>query len=240
MVYAVSDLHGYKFEKFMTLLEKADFSQDDTLYVIGDVIDRGTDGIKILKWIMKQPNVKFILGNHEDFMLGCKEIFLQELKNYYDITEMANVSYEALDTFFVWEYNGCENTVFSLLDMKKEERKVIFEFLENSPLYEEITVNGRDFILTHAGLGNFDENKKLSEYTKDELLWNRPTVRQGKTNEIYFQDKTVVFGHTPTVNYGKQYIGKAFVTDTWINIDGGAGWGYFPILLRLDDLKEFI
>ena len=29
------------------------------------------------------------------------------------------------------------------------------------------------------------------------------------------------------------------VTDTWIDIDTGAGYGRAPMLLRLDDLKAF-
>lgn len=37
----------------------------------------------------------------------------------------------------------------------------------------------------------------------------------------------------------KQYEGVPIVTDTWINIDVGCGWGYPPLLLRLDDMKEF-
>ena len=48
-----------------------------------------------------------------------------------------------------------------------------------------------------------------------------------------------VFGHTPTIAYGKEYEGKIIKTDTWINIDQGAGSGFEPVLLRLDDMKEF-
>ena len=40
MLYVTSDLHGYPLDKFQRFLNKAGFSPDDTLYVLGDVIDR--------------------------------------------------------------------------------------------------------------------------------------------------------------------------------------------------------
>ena len=63
--YAISDLHGYPLDKFLDLLDKAGFTEDDTLYIIGDVIDRNGDGgVELLRYIMDQPNFEFILGNH--------------------------------------------------------------------------------------------------------------------------------------------------------------------------------
>ena len=44
------------------------------LYVIGDAIDRGPDGIKILEYIKKHENMDLILGNHEFLMLNSVPI----------------------------------------------------------------------------------------------------------------------------------------------------------------------
>ena len=57
MFYVISDLHGYPFEKFQELLKKAEFTDADYLFVLGDVIDRGMDGIKYLKWL---PNIHLL------------------------------------------------------------------------------------------------------------------------------------------------------------------------------------
>ena len=46
------------------MLNRVGFSDDDFLFVLGDVIDRGEDGIKILKWMMSQSNMELIMGNH--------------------------------------------------------------------------------------------------------------------------------------------------------------------------------
>ncbi|SFQ35506.1 Calcineurin-like phosphoesterase [Butyrivibrio proteoclasticus] len=48
--YAISDLHG-QYDIFEKLLDVIDFSENDFLYVLGDAIDRGPDGIKILQKI---------------------------------------------------------------------------------------------------------------------------------------------------------------------------------------------
>ncbi|MBS7113919.1 MAG: hypothetical protein KH080_06285 [Ruminococcus sp.] len=45
------------------------------------------------------------------------------------------------------------------------------EFLKSFSMYEDITINGKRFVLTHAGLGGFSEDKPLDEYTLHELIW---------------------------------------------------------------------
>ncbi len=67
--------HGYSLEKFKDFLDKVGLRDEDFLYILGDVIDRGHDGVKILKWLMLQPNVELLLGNHEAMMLACDFLF---------------------------------------------------------------------------------------------------------------------------------------------------------------------
>lgn len=229
MIYVTSDIHGYPFEKFRKMLESVNFSADDFLYVLGDVIDRGDDGVRILRWLMLQPNAQLVLGNHEAMMLASRFIFDE-------ITEKSieDLTGSKLDAYSNWIANGGQKTVDALKIMRGSELEYIFEYLEEAPLIETVSVNGRDFILTHSGLGNFRKDKKLNEYTPHELLWNRPDI-----NTKYFDGVTAVFGHTPTVCYGEEYKGKAVFTDTWVNIDTGAAMGMSPMLLRLDDMKEF-
>ena len=51
MKYVISDIHGH-FDKYKEMLEKINFTDGDTLYILGDVVDRGPDGIKILQDMM--------------------------------------------------------------------------------------------------------------------------------------------------------------------------------------------
>ena len=55
--YVMSDFHG-RHDFFMRMLEKIDFSENDTLYILGDVADRGPDGIKTFMYIMDKPNTR--------------------------------------------------------------------------------------------------------------------------------------------------------------------------------------
>ena len=64
MIYVMADIHGC-YEEFMELLEKISFSEQDELFVLGDVLDRGSEPIKVMQEIMGRKNVTFLLGNHE-------------------------------------------------------------------------------------------------------------------------------------------------------------------------------
>ena len=66
-VYVCSDIHGQR-RLLMALLEKTGFSDDDRLYVAGDIIDRGPESIPLLLNLMKMKNAECILGNHEFMM----------------------------------------------------------------------------------------------------------------------------------------------------------------------------
>ena len=68
MIYVMSDIHGQA-RRFHSILDQIALKDEDTLYILGDVIDRNPDGIRILKEIMSRPNMKMLLGNHELMML---------------------------------------------------------------------------------------------------------------------------------------------------------------------------
>ncbi len=228
MIYAISDLHGYPFDGFIELLQKSGFSDKDFLFILGDVIDRGNDGVKILRWAMSQPNVQLISGNHEGMMLSCRFLF-DEITD----KSLSEFSHKQMTCWSNWLANGAAPTVDSLKALSESERELIYEYVEDAPLYEMVDAGERTFLLTHSGLGSFEKDKKLNEYTTHDFHWNRPSLE-----DRYFDDVTVVFGHTPTANYGSEYEGKFITTDTWVNIDTGAGWGFKPAMLRLDDMKE--
>ena len=130
--------------------------------------------------------------------------------------------------------HGAKWTLEGFYAMEQEDRISIIEYLREAPLYEIVSVNDNDYLLTHSGLGGFEVGKKISSYTSDELLWNRP-----KLSDRYYDNMTTIFGHSPTFIYGDEHNGKIIKTDTWINIDVGTGYGYSPVLLRLNDMKEF-
>jgi serine/threonine protein phosphatase 1 len=59
MKYAISDIHG-RYDRYERLLKQINFSDEDEMFIIGDVIDRGEDGVRILKDVMHRVEVNKI------------------------------------------------------------------------------------------------------------------------------------------------------------------------------------
>lgn len=232
MIYVSSDLHGCDPERFRQLLDRAGFRDADFLFILGDVIDRGPWGAELLLWLTEQSNMQLILGNHEALLLACDFLFQEATDDTLD-----NLTPEKIELMNNWIENGGLPTIRGFGKLLKESPELvdgILDYLREAPLYESLPVNGRDFVLVHGGLENFRPDRPLSDYGPAELLLARPTL-----DTRYFSDATVVFGHTPTQFFGPEHHRRAVRTDSWICIDTDAGAGHLPMLLRLDDLKEF-
>lgn len=232
MIYVTSDLHGINPFDFQRLLDKAGFQEDDFLFILGDVIDRGDWGSELLLWLTQQSNIQLVFGNHEALMLACNFLFdevNEKSLNY--------LSTKEIDLVQSWIDNGGTPTLDGFRNLLKKDPESVYgilDYLREVPLYEELEVKGQYFILVHAGLGNFQDNRPLEEYTPEELLLDRPSLETR-----YYTNSRVIFGHTPTKMYGKEYRGRAVHTESWSCIDTGAAMGYTPMLLCLDDMKEF-
>lgn len=230
MFYVISDLHGC-YDKYKQMLEKIQFNKDDTLYVLGDVIDRGDDGIRILLDMMQRPNVIPLLGNHEYMAYNVLKKFNVEITAYNYNTHLDR---ESIEMYENWMFNGGITTCQSFSKLDCATRESVIEYLGEFELYEEIEVNENKFILVHGGLVNFDENKELSEYGIHDIIWGRcDYARQ------YYTDKHLVTGHTPTYNISEKYRGKIYRENNHIAIDCGAVYGERLGCICLNTLKEF-
>lgn len=145
MIYVMSDIHG-EYDRYKAMLEKIQFSDDDTMYIIGDVIDRKPGGVDILKDIVTRTNVKFLIGNHEQMMLN-------------------DVFYHIPGARELWRANGGSQTRRALLyktDHLTQSR--IIRYLIKAPDRARIEINGRTFYLVHGWPAN---------HTYDRI-WTRP------------------------------------------------------------------
>ena len=146
MIYCVSDIHG-EIQRWKTMLELIQFSNEDTLYVLGDVIDRNPHGIEVLQDIMRRPNIHMIVGNHEQMMLD---------------SFWSNNDYDARR---LWKYNGGGSTYRKMVyGTTTPERLRILRFVRELPDHLEIEVNGRQFYLVHGNVGD-------NHYDR---IWGRP------------------------------------------------------------------
>ncbi len=226
----MSDLHGC-YEKYKQMLEAIHFNVNDTLYILGDVIDRGHKGIDIIMEMMKTPNIVPILGNHEYMAYRSLsklnvEITAENYDKQLDLTTTRG--------WQLWIANGGYPTHVGFTYLDRFRREMVLEYFQEFSAYEELNVNGREFLLVHAGLGSFSPNKELDDYTLDELLWTRPDY--GKK---YFEDKYLVTGHTPTFAIDEKYRGKIYKKNNHIAVDCGAVYGESLGCICLDTMEEF-
>lgn len=150
MYYAMSDIHGC-FDKYKEMLSLIEFTLRDTLYVLGDVIDRGPDGIKILQDMMLRPNVFPLLGNHEFTAAVCLPWLMEEVTDQ----SLAALDETQIAALSEWIANGGGVTIRSLKELSQEEREDILEYFQEMELFAQIRAGGRDFVLLHSGLGHF-------------------------------------------------------------------------------------
>jgi len=139
--------------------------------------------------MMEMPNVICLLGNHEYMALGCLEFLMNE------ITEktIADLDGKKLNNLVLWMRNGCSTTIKEFRELCREDQIDIIEYIKDFLIYEEVSVAGKDYLLVHAGLGNFRPGKDLEEYSLNELVWDRTSY-----DIQYYQNKYIVAGHTPT------------------------------------------
>lgn len=229
MTYVMSDLHGC-YDLYEKMLKTINFSQTDILYIIGDVIDRGEEGIKILLEVMKKPNIRLLMGNHEYLMA----VLLSNIKLPVGRSTVLDDGIQ--QGLQLWLDDGGRPTFLHFLELAPDIQKQAFRFLVKLPLYTEISNNGKDFVLVHSGFENFALSRKLESYTANELLFQRNGMEK-----VYFPDKTIIVGHTPTFAFGKEQTGKILHRNQCINVDCGCVYPQSSILgcLRLEDMTEF-
>ena len=261
MKYVISDIHGY-LSRMFDVLDQAHFDwNNDELYVLGDIIDRGPESAEALIWAMEEAprNVHFLLGNHEDMAY-------RGLLTVRDEGSVNNYIYNN-----PWSWNGGCRTLDQCRELRGSEwcHKAA-NWISKLPFYYTVQVNGMNILLVHAGIITngirLDDDfitdgcneminiPSIGEVWSQHLLWAR---------ERWFFDKTsypydyVIFGHTPTTI-------KWWDTINWfddhhpIAVQGqpgyivrlsGYGGGHMRCcidtgrkrmgLLRLDDMAEF-
>ncbi|MBR3841440.1 MAG: serine/threonine protein phosphatase [Erysipelotrichales bacterium] len=211
--YVMSDIHG-QYDMFIELLEKIDLKDQDTLYILGDIVDRGPNPMKVLFKMMGMSNVVPLAGNHELMALECLEYLCD------DITEefMNNLDEDRLEIFDSWIENGGLSTIKEFLELSKQKRTEIIDYISEFGIYEELSINNEKYFLVHAGLGIAVPSKNFDDYSIKELLWDRMDYEMQ-----YFDDMYIVSGHTPTQTiYCNPKPGYIFQKNKHIAIDCGS------------------
>ena len=233
MIYVVSDLHGC-LEDWLLLLDRIHFGEQDTMFVLGDCVDYGPAPIDLLHDLMERPNVFPVLGNHELRFARCARK-IPPHATMETLPELLDADGKAL--LAEWLSDGGQNTLRQYLALNEEEREAILDYIGEMTLYEETEADGVSFVLTHSGLDHFAPARPLDDYAPEDFLSASPTP-----GTEYFEDRTVIVGHTPTFRLEGGTPGKILDDGAVIYIDCGAAHpqdGGCIGCLCLDDFSEF-
>lgn len=70
------------YDKYIKLLGVIDLKDDDTVFVLGDIVDCGQDSLKVIIDIIKRPNDIYLIGNHDYMaMLNFKFLLSKIIKD---------------------------------------------------------------------------------------------------------------------------------------------------------------
>ncbi len=218
MRYIIADIHGC-YNEYINLLKKINFSDNDILYILGDVVDRGPEPIKILHDMMKRSNVFLIIGNHEFMMYTilkklAVEITSENCENYLDADDILKYN--------LWLQNGGYTTLKQFSNLSRDEKEDILDYIGDFSYYETINYNNKEYVLVHADLGNYSPYIKLGDYGLDEIIDHRADY-----SKRYFQDtnKYLITGHTPTLHIPNWNKAEVYEKNGHIAIDCGCVCG---------------
>ena len=227
MTYVVSDLHG-NFEKFKQLLKTIKFTDNDVMYVLGDIVDYGEESIELLCDLSMRYNVIPIVGDHDYRALKL----LTELDKM--VSEQIMPEPEVLAEMTEWIQDGGQKTMESFKALDDDMREGVLEYLQDMALYEEVEVGGKKYLLIHAGIAGFEADTPIEDYMPEDFI-TEPLDRE----RSYIDGVTIIAGHIPTYEIEGAEKGKIFRGTDSIIIDCGAAFDEALGCLCLETGKEF-
>jgi serine/threonine protein phosphatase 1 len=222
--FAIGDIHGCL--KTLTCLVENGIrlTRGDTLYTVGDFIDRGPDSKGVLDYLAELKKKGFrimpVRGNHEEMLLES-------------IMDPGRI--------MSWVYNGAESTLQSFglnagviltSDTVHEIPKKYIRQIEQLPYYLELD----DYLIVHAAFNFYMDDPFEDNYS---MLWSRDT----SYDPVKAHFRRIIHGHTP-IPVDEIRASIKDPGNGLINIDAGCVYTDYPGLGNLVafnlDTKELI
>lgn len=229
-VIAISDIHG-RSDLLAELLQKVQFCQNDELFLVGDLCEKGPDSLGAVRMAMELVRA----GNTHVLMGNCDTVWYDFLDEEPDETLPGYLEDKAKNGSLIIDFarellpGGREKSHADILQalfpegkadclnwrrFRKEAREVFSEelaFLEGCPHIIET----EDFLFAHGGINQLP----LEKNTPWEVMKNDNFVAKGKRFP-----KTLIVGHFPVIIYGENVIcanPRRYPEQNIICIDGG-------------------
>lgn len=227
MHYALSDLHG-RYDLYRAMLDKIKLDQSDTLYILGDFVDRGDEGLKIVLDVAERNNVVPIMGNHD----LTAQIVLSQLDRELSADEIC----ELRRSLNLWMMDGGEPTLKEFRDLSASDKRLALGVIDTFRNYSTLDVGNMKYIMCHAGIAGFTLEKPLASYTIMDYAFVREDYSKPKIGSPNIR---LVTGHTPTVAIEGAEKGRIFHSHDHIAVDCGAVFDMGLGCICLETMEEF-
>ena len=194
-VWVVGDIHGH-LRTLMALIHRLRLDEEDRVVLLGDMIDRGPDSAGVLSYIREHPQIVAIKGNHEQMAIQSLQATSIELNT-------------------TWMKKGGASTWGSYIvaaegDLHLAKLRFAQDCAWLADLPSHIVLDR--WRLVHAG---YNPHKDIEMQDEKTLLWIRGAFF--RHNLPIDENRTVLFGHTPTSKFGK----VGHVAHSKIHLDDG-------------------
>lgn len=204
-VYLISDIHA-NLELLKKILKDINFSHNDYLFILGDIIEKGDYSLDTLSYIrsliLNDYNIYITLGNCDNVINEfVKPVDANKLYYYSKVLghTILNELFEKLNLDYTNESFDINQNIDKIYLNFKE----YFDFINS--FYDAIYLND-DILLMHSTI---DEAKK-KKYIEDDILEN---IALKKLN---------ICGHMPVQMFKNNFISsKPIIHDNFLHIDGG-------------------
>lgn len=222
-IIAVSDVHGHC-GYLQNLLEKVGFCSDDILFIVGDLLEKGPQNLKTLRYVME------LCENYTVYpMLGNVD-YSSVYPLFDDDSESSSKLFWRMKWFVDWKGSSILSDMLHELDIRANSPDDItsargkiaahfaaeLDFMRSLPT----VIETQNLIFVHGGIKpdapqNYDKYDMFSY-----LKWDNFHLDCGSF------DKYIIVGHTPVTLYGKDFEQHNPIIDSVrkiISIDGGCG-----------------
>lgn len=198
MTYVLSNLHGNP-DAFRAMLSEISFKESDLMYVLGDIVDYGSEPMELVEDLSMRLNVYPVAGEH-DFLAA------RMLSGYEKMQKTGKADPAFAEEMSDWVRNeGGMNTLEGFRNLDADAREGVLDYLSEMPLYEECQVAGQSYLLLHEGIADFAEGDDPEDFLADDFF-SEPL----DPKKCMIPGTTVIVGHKPNEN-GKITRGKGSI-----------------------------
>lgn len=211
-VIAVSDIHGDK-DGFLAMLQKLNFTSEDALVIVGDILERGSQSLELLRVVMelsKKDNYYLVAGNNDVLFEEWKDNDEMDPEVHRYVTHRDNSTVIEMARELAMPYETLEELKHLKVAIYENYQKEL-DFLKHLPLILES--NLATFV--HAGI-------KPGTIEKQDPVYCLEAPAFAKEKNVF--RKPIIVGHWPASNYSENIISVNPYVNQETNvysIDGG-------------------